>query len=213
MKFCEIVNKVSRILPMNFWEIAYKGAPPWDIEAPQPRIIKLAKNNEIPKNRILDVGCGLGDNSIFLAKKGFSVTCMDIVHRAIDKGKMRANKQKVKIDFLVGDVLKLDQYFDQNYFNAIIDSGLFHILSDNQRPIFAKQIKSVLAVGGKYFMLCFSDKEKGKIGPRSISKKEIKETFSTMLRIDYIKDAFFATKWNKEEGAKAYISSMTKINN
>ncbi|MEJ2271647.1 MAG: class I SAM-dependent methyltransferase [Candidatus Bathyarchaeota archaeon] len=129
----------------------------------------------------------------------------------MDKGKIKAAKQKIKIDFRVGDALKLDQYFDQNYFNAIVDSGLFHILSDDERPIFAKQIERILANGGKYFMLCFSDKESGKIGPRRISRKEIKDIFSTILRIDYIRDTIFATKLNRK-GAKAYTSSMTKIN-
>jgi cyclopropane fatty-acyl-phospholipid synthase-like methyltransferase len=195
---------------MDWWERAYTGSPPWDIEVPQPEIVKLVKNNEVPKGRVLDIGCGLGDNSIFLAKNGFSVTCMDIAHLAIDKGKVKADKQKVKVDFRVGDVLKLDQYFDQGYFNAIVDSGLFHTLSDDERPIFAKQVRWVLADGGKYFMLCFSDKERGNEGPRRVSKKEIEVTFSNVLRIDYVKDAFFATKWGKE-GAKAYLSSMTKI--
>lgn len=195
---------------MDWWERAYTSSPPWDIEAPQPEIVKLVKNNKIPKGLVLDIGCGLGDNSIFLAKNGFSVTCMDIAHLAIDKGKVKANKQKIKVDFRVGDVLKLDQYFDQGYFNAIVDSGLFHTLSDDERPIFAKQVRWVLADGGKYFMLCFSDKESGHVGPRRVSKKEIEVTFSNVLRIDYVKDAFFATKWAKE-GAKAYLSSMTKI--
>lgn len=195
---------------MSWWESAYTGTPPWDIGAPQPEIVKLIENNEIPKGRILDIGCGTGDNSIFLAKNGFSMTCLDIAHLAIKKGKTKAAKQKVKVDFRIGDVLKLDEYFNQEYFNAIIDSGLFHTLSDEERSIFAKQIRRVLVKGGKYFVLCFSDKEPGDSGPRRISKKEIEETFSKMFKINYIKDVFFATKWDKK-GPKAYLTSMTKI--
>ncbi len=195
---------------MDWWESAYKGSPPWDIGAPQPEIVKLVENNEVPKGQVLDIGCGLGDNSIFLAKNGFSVTCMDIAHLAIDKGKIKAAKQKVKVDFRVGDALRLDEYFNEEYFNAAVDSGLFHTLSDHERPMFAKQIRRVLVTGGKYFVLCFSDKEPGNEGPRRISKKEIEETFSKMFRINYIKDVFFATKWNTK-GPKAYLTSMTKV--
>jgi ubiquinone/menaquinone biosynthesis C-methylase UbiE len=197
---------------MDWWESAYEGSPPWDIGTPQPEIIKLVENDEIPKGRVLDIGCGTGDNSIFLAKNGFSATCMDIAHLAINKGKTKATEQKTKVDFRVGDALKLDKYFNPEYFNAVIDSGLFHTISDDERPVFAEQIRRVLVNSGKYFMLCFSDKEPGNAGPRRISKKEIEHTFSKTFKINYIKDAFFATKWDGK-GPKAYLTSMTKINN
>jgi ubiquinone/menaquinone biosynthesis C-methylase UbiE len=194
---------------MSWWKSVYKGSPPWDIGAPQPEIVRLVENKEIRKGRVLDIGCGLGDNLIFLAKRGFSVTCMDIVRLAIVKGEAKAREQGVKVDFRVGDALKLDRYFGEGYFADIIDSGLFHSLSDDERALFANQIRRVLTDGGKYFILCFSDKEPGSEGPRRISKKEIRETFSKMFRINYIKDAFFAGKLHKI-GARAYIASLTK---
>lgn len=196
---------------MNWWENAYSGSPPWDIGDPQPEIVKLVENREIPKGQVLDIGCGLADNSIFLAKNGYQVTCLDITRQAIEKGKAKATKQEIQINFLIADALKLNEYFKEGFFNAIVDSGLFHSLDTKQRHRFAKQIRRALVNGGKYFVLCFSDKEPGSWGPRRISKKEIREAFSTTFRIDYIKDTFFATK-NDEKGAKAYLASMTKIN-
>jgi ubiquinone/menaquinone biosynthesis C-methylase UbiE len=195
---------------MDWWESVYKGSPPWDIGAPQPEIVKLVENNKIEKGRVLDIGCGLADNSIFLAKRGFSVTCMDIVRLAIQKGKAKAREQGVKVDFRVGDALELDKHFGEEYFDVVIDSGLFHSLDDDERPLFAKQVRRVLVNGGRYFMLCFSDKEPGSEGPRRISKKEIQKTFSKMFRINYIKDTFFAARLHRK-GAKAYLTSMTKI--
>ena len=188
----------------------YKGSPPWDIGAPQPEIVRLVENNEIKKGRVLDIGCGLGDNSIFLAKRGFSVTCMDIVRLAIEKGEAKAREQGTKVDFRVGDALELDKYFGEEYFDVVIDSGLFHSLGDDERSLFANQVRRVLVNGGRYFMLCFSDKEPGSEGPRRISKKEIQKTFSKIFRINYIKDTFFAAKIHGK-GARAYIVSMTKI--
>jgi len=130
---------------LGWWESAYRQSPPWDIGAPQPEIVKLVENREIGSGKILDIGCGLADNSIFLARNGFSATCMDIAHLAIEKGKAKAREQKVEIDFTVGDALKLDEYFDEEYFAAVVDSGLFHGLSDEERLLFAKQIYRVRA--------------------------------------------------------------------
>lgn len=195
---------------MSWWERAYEGSPPWDIGAPQPELVRLVENNEVKKTRVLDIGCGLGDNAIFLARKGFSVTCMDIARLAIKKGKVKAAKQKVIVDFRVGDALRLNEYFEEQSFDTVIDSGLFHSLDDEDRLPFAKQIRRVLVDGGKYFLLCFSDKEPGTEGPRRISREEIQRTFSQLFRIDYIRDTFFASKYHTK-GAKAYLTSMTKV--
>jgi ubiquinone/menaquinone biosynthesis C-methylase UbiE len=195
---------------VSWWESVYKHSPPWDIGSPQPEIVKLVKSNEITEGRMLDIGCGVGDNSISLAKRGFSVTCLDIASLAIEKGKRKAKEQRIKVDFLVGNALRLDEYFKKESFDIVIDSGLFHTLDDGERDLYAKQIKRVLVRGGSYFMLCFSDKEPGLEGPRRISRKEIEETFAGLFRINYIRDTFFASKWHKE-GAKAYIASMKKI--
>ena len=59
-------------------------------------------------------------------------------------------------------------------------------------------------------MLCFSDQEPEGFGPRRISKKEIRETFARVFKIDYIKEASFASKHDMK--AKAYITSMTNAN-
>ena len=195
---------------MSWWDKEYEGSPPWDIGAPQPEIVRLFENDEIKKARVLDIGGGLGDNSIFLAEKGFSVTCMDIARLAIERGKARAKKQKVMVDFRVGDALKLDEYFEEESFDTVIDSGLFHSLDNDERLPFAKQIRRVLVDGGKYFMLCFSDKDPDDEVPVRISQEEIQRTFSTLLRIDYIKDTFLFSKFHTK-GARAYVASMTKI--
>ena len=72
-------------------------------------------------------------------------------------------------------------------FDIVIDSGLFHAMTDEERPVFARQIHRVLKPGGKYFMLSFSDKEPEGYGPRRISKAEIKRTFTPLFNIIYIK--------------------------
>ncbi len=157
---------------------------------------------------MLDVGCGTGENALFLAENGFSTVGVDLSTRAIDAAKTKASERKLKVDFRVANALSLD--FDSSSFGNVIDSGLFHTFNDSDRIAFAIEIARVLATNGGYFMLCFSDKEPTNWGgPRRITKEEIEATFSQLFKINYIRDAFFATRVH-DIGGKAYLTSATK---
>ena len=157
---------------------------------------------------VLDVGCGTGENALFLAEEGFSVVGVDLATRAIDEARAKARERKLKVDFRLSSALSLD--FESRYFDNAIDSGLFHTFSDNERRIFAREIARVLTTNGRYFMLCFSDKEPTSWGgPRRITREEIEKTFSPLFNINYIKDAYFATRIH-DNGGRAYLTSATR---
>jgi len=190
---------------MDFFNSAYEGVPPWDIGRPQKVIVRLAQDGEI-SGRVLDVGCGTGENALYLASLGFEVWGIDAAQDAIKKAQDKAKKRGIKVKFLVSDALK-PQLF-RNKFDTIIDCGLFHVFSDEERPIFAASLYSALRPGGKYFMLCFSEHEPGSYGPRRVTQAEIRETFSKGWRINYIREAEFETMFGTQ-GVKAWLSSIT----
>ena len=188
------------------WTEAYKGRPPWDVGYPQPVFESLIKDGEIEPGKALDIGCGRGDNAIMLAMNGCDVTGIDLVEDAISDAKAKAIKRHVEVNFVVGNVLNMDQLLMETEFDIVIDSGLFHTMTDEERPVFAQQIHRVLKPGGKYFMLCFSDKEPEGYGPRRISKDEIKRTFMPLFNIVYIKDSTFYSRV-EPSSIKAYLVS------
>ena len=59
----------------------------------------------------------------------------------------------------------------------MIDCGLFHTFTDEERPVFVKGLAEVLGPGGLLHILCFSDEEPGTEGPRRISQQEIRDAF------------------------------------
>lgn len=187
----------------------YERRPPWDIGRPQPAFVKLYRDGEIKRGRILDVGCGTGDNALFLAESGCDVTGVDIARRAIELAKEKAANRHLRADLFVCDALTLDSCFGEGEFDTVIDSGLFHTLTDEERPVFVKQVYRVLKGNGLYFMMCFSDKEPGEYGPRRVSKEEIIRALEPLFRINYIEDAAFESAF-REGGAKAYLVSANK---
>jgi SAM-dependent methyltransferase len=196
-------------MSFNSWEDAYKTTPPWDVGRPQPALVELVRAGELNGGSALDVGCGTGENALYLAGNGFSVTGVDLTSLAIAAARAKAKERKLKVDFRIGNALSLD--FKDGVFENVIDSGLFHTFPDNERLPFAREIARVLAPRGKYFMLCFSEKEPTNWGgPRRVTKKEIEATFSPLFTINYIRDALFATRFHNN-GGRAYLTSATRI--
>ena len=176
------------------WNEAYTGTPPWDIGRPQPVFEALLRDGEIRPGRALDVGCGRGANSILLAKAGCTVTGIDVAPDALADARARAEASRLKASFIQGSVLELDRFFPEGAFDTGIDCGLFHVMEDDERPVYARHVHRVLRRGGSYFMMCFSDKQPGTEGPRRVSKSEIEGTFSGLFRINYIREAAFETR-------------------
>ncbi len=192
---------------MDFFNSAYEGIPPWDIGRPQKEIIRLAENGEI-SGKALDAGCGTGENALYLASLGFEVWGIDATPSAIKKAKEKAKEREITVNFLISDALKLQLL--QTKFDTVIDCGLFHVFSDDERPIFAASLSSALYSGGKYFMLCFSEHEPGSYGPRRVTQPEIRSTFSKGWKINYIREAELETKFDPD-GVKAWLSSITRL--
>ena len=192
---------------MNFFNSAYEAIPPWDIGRPQKEFVRLAADGET-SGRVLDAGCGTGENALYLAHLGFEVWGIDAAPSAIKKAKEKGKKRGITAKFLVGDALELQLL--QTKFNTIIDCGLFHVFSDEERPIFAASLYSALYPGGKYFMLCFSEHEPGIYGPRRVTQAEIRAAFSKGWKINYIREAVLETTFGSE-GVKAWLSSITPL--
>lgn len=163
------------------FEAAYAGQAPWDIGKPQRAFIDLT--DEITGS-ILDAGCGTGENALFFASRGHKVTGIDFLEEPIKRAKQKATERDVQATFLVMDALHLKDL--PEVFDSAIDSGLFHVFSDEDRRRYVEGLASVLKPGGKLFLLCFSDEEPGAQGPRRISRREIEEAFAEGWKIESI---------------------------
>jgi len=191
---------------MDFFESVYKGEPPWDIGRPQKEYIQLVQRGEIVGS-ILDVGCGTGENVLYMAAQGHKVWGIDFVPSALQKAQEKAAQRHLTATFLVLNALELHTL--GRTFDTVIDSGLFHVLSDEERHLFVHNLKCVIRCGGTYFMLCFSELEPGDYGPRRVTQAEIKDSFRDGWSINYIRPATLEGRL-RSNGIRAWLSSISK---
>jgi 2-polyprenyl-3-methyl-5-hydroxy-6-metoxy-1,4-benzoquinol methylase len=191
---------------VDFFDSAYQGTPPWDIGRPQKEFVELVRRGEITGS-ILDIGCGTGEHALFFAAEGFHVWGIDSAPLAIRKAKEKAAGRGLEVNFLVLDALDVTRI--NRKFDTVTDSGLFHTLSDEDRPGFVDNLAAILSPGGNYFMLCFSDLEPPGYGPRRITIKEIQDSFRDGWTINYIRPAVFESR-TRTESPRAWLSSISK---
>ncbi|NLU76086.1 class I SAM-dependent methyltransferase [Streptomyces sp. HNM0575] len=128
--------------------------PPWDIEQAQPAVKELEGAGRL-FGEVLDIGCGLGDNAIFLAAQGHRVTALDGSPTAIRKAEERARAQGAEVDFAVADATELAGY--EGRFDSVLDSALYHCLDDEQRLRYTAALHRVAKPDALLNILCFCD--------------------------------------------------------
>jgi cyclopropane fatty-acyl-phospholipid synthase-like methyltransferase len=118
------------------------------------------------------------------AEIGHAATGIDTSPQAIRIALDKARRRKLAVRFIVCNATALRTLNES--FETVIDSGLFHVLTDEARASFVEELAAVIPPGGSYHLLCFSDREPGDDGPRRITADEIVSTFSSGWRVDSI---------------------------
>ncbi len=175
-------------MDQQHFEQAYQGQAPWDTGRPQPAIVKLAETGQV-RDSVLDVGCGTGENVLYLAAKGHDCWGLDFVPVAIERARAKAAERGIEARFIVGNALELGKLGRQ--FDTVIGCGLFHTFADEERPVFAREVAGVLRPGGLLLILCFSDEQPGTEGPRRITQQEIRDSFHEGWKVQHIEAARF----------------------
>lgn len=160
------------------------------------RTYRNGRKNKIKIGVALDVCSGAGTNTIYLAKKGFDLTAIDISKTAIKIAQQRAEKKKVakQCQFFSGDILKFK--FQENKYDFIFDRGCYQHIPNENKPKFAQIISDTLKKEGKYYLICFS--EQNPAWEKNVSKKEIHKNFSEYFKIGPIKNILTIEKTGRK---------------
>lgn len=171
------------------------GIPPWQIDRPQPEVIRWIEEGKF-ESPVLDVGCGAGDNALELARRGYRVLGIDPVPEALRRAREKASKSGLAQppEFMAGDALRLEESGIEA--ETVLDSAVFHIFSDAEQEVYVRGIETVLSKGGRLHLLAFSELETREPGPRRLSLEQIRRPF----RRD----------WQFEEAARCRFYDLTR---
>lgn len=156
------------------------GFTPWDGHALATSLRELiegtADSSTLAPGAALDVGCGTGDSSIYLAQHGWQVTGVDFTPKALDKARGKARAADAAVNFVHADVTHLRQAGINGPFQMIVDNGCFHGMSDGDRDLYVHEISAAAAAGARLLMIAF--KPSGRFGPPGVDQTEIERRFT-----------------------------------
>jgi len=204
---------MSNLHDRSHFESSYAGKPPWDIGKPQAAMVESV---DLIIGPVLDAGCGTGENALFLAARGHQVTGIDFVEEAIRIARRKAAERGLTVEFQVKDAMTLEDW--DKRFATVIDSGLFHVFSDEDRMRYLAGLSHVTEPGGRLLLLCFSDDEPGTHGPRRVSQTEIRAAFDDASTVEEIRATRVDVRTDlegisfSEGGPKAWFAIIRRNN-
>jgi 2-polyprenyl-3-methyl-5-hydroxy-6-metoxy-1,4-benzoquinol methylase len=164
---------------------------PWDIGRPQPAVVAAAEAGLV-SGEVLDVGCGLGDNAVYLASRGARVTAIDIAEPAVAEGRRRAAARGVEVEFLVADATRLEGFEDR--FDTIVDSACFHSVSVDDRSSYLSRLFRMSRPGGRLHLFAFAAELEAPFpGPHRMSADELRTVLDPWWEVSSVTASAFSS--------------------
>ena len=169
----------------RFEEFYKSSTPPWVIGEPQPAVVELEKVGLI-RGKVLDVGCGTGEHTILLTRLGYDVLGIDFAPEADEQARRNAEANGVEARFEVADAMNLP---GEPRYDTIVDSALFHIFDDTDRPKYVASLHNACRPGGIVVVLALSDQGRG-FGPE-VSGETIRDAFGDGWELEALEPATY----------------------
>jgi len=169
---------------MNY-RLAYSiGFHPWEDAASEPEFTRKIsqlfdreeEGRQPPYGSALDLGTGSGIWGIQLAKRGWQVTGIDIVEKALERARDRVRDTGVDMRLVYGDVTALRAAGIGSGFRLVLDTGTFHDLDSAQRDAMGREVSAVAAPDATVLLLVWPKRRRPLI--RGASRVEIEAAFS-----------------------------------
>ena len=165
----------------TLFRIFYRiGFTPWDGHPLAQSVRNLIEGTRdaaaLPAGSALEVGCGTGDCSIYLAQHGWQVTAVDFVAKPLERARAKAAAAGATVEFVQADVTQLSRTGIGANFELIIDNGCLHNMSDADRDAYVREISAVAAPDARLLIVAFVPG--GRVGVRGVDRAEMERRFT-----------------------------------
>ncbi len=157
------------------YNAAYKvGFTPWDLGPPMPELVDLIEGEHaLLPGRAVDLGCGVGTKSVYLAQHGWQVTGVDLSAGALARARTKAREAGADVRFVECDLLDPPAGDLSGPFDFLLDFGCAHSLRDDAKGRYATAIAETAAPGATLYLFAFTK------GPLSVTRAEIDTDFAS----------------------------------
>lgn len=180
-------------------EQIYGSAPadkiPWDLKEPPKQLVELVESGKVSPCRAVDLGCGAGNYAIWLAKRGFQVTGIDLSESAVNLARKQAEQENVECIFKVGDLTDSD-FIEDTQYEFAYDWEVLHHIFPEARDTYIRNVIKLLQKGVHYFTVCFSEEDPdfGGVGKYRKTPMDTTLYFSSEKEIEQLLNAHFDIK-------------------
>lgn len=181
-------NPGARPGSYNFYLQSYQhGNLPWDTGVVPPELIATVEGPQaMPLGRALDLGCGTGTNSLYLARQGWRVTGIDFVAEAIEHAcekQRHAGSLPGSVRFLVGDVTCLDKLKLASGYTLLFDLGCLHNIDIPARISYAESVTRLSAPHALFLLYGFALNQQSDV---SLTQAEVHTLFEPAFALERV---------------------------
>ncbi len=186
---------------LRWYQLVYRliyqvGLIVWRRATPPAELVALVEGpSALAVGRALDLGCGTGTDTIYLARHGWDVTGVDMVPKALAIARHSATAAGVTPRFVLGDVTRLDELRLGGGYTLLLDFGCFHTLPDDRRPDYVTGVSNAAAPGAT--LLLYGFRQPPKAAPMHAG-----------MTVDEVRQRFSAAGWELVNAERSHVKPM-----
>ncbi|MGF1578783.1 MAG: class I SAM-dependent methyltransferase [Gemmataceae bacterium] len=190
------------------WDQAYQNNDlPWDTQRPSSELVRVVKEHHITPCRVLEIGCGTGTNSLWLADQGFEVTGVDLSPTAIEIARSKASHRRVR--FLPVDMLEDVQLVET--FPFFFDRGCYHVVRRTEPQKYLANLDRLTTLDAIGLVLTGNAKEpRQEKGPPVVSEEELRTEIGSLFTIEELREFRFDSPPGTDENFLAWSCFVRK---